>query len=98
MAIGTIQLTLDTFACNHVSNIVVVSGDYKSRFINAFITAKGVPISIEQSAIVCINASRPDGEENPFEGGVNEDGSVYVPLTQWMSDVAGRVKCNISVK
>lgn len=97
MAIGTIQLTLDTFACNHVSDIVVVRGDYESRFINAFITAKGTPILVAPTAAVAINAHRPDGQENPFAGTVNEDGSVCVPLAQWMSDVVGRVKCNISV-
>lgn len=97
MAIGTIQLTLDTFACNHVSDIVVVRGDYESRFINAFITAKETPILVAPTARVAINAHRPDGQENPFAGTVNEDGSVCVPLAQWMSDVVGRVKCNISV-
>ena len=97
MAIGTIWLTLDTFAYNHISDIVVVRGDYEARFIQAHITAKGITIPVSSTAAVTINARRPDGASKSFYGSANEDGSVSAPLTQWMSDIVGRVECSISV-
>ena len=97
MAIGTIRLTLDTFSYNHISDIVVVRGDYEARFIEAFIAAKGVTIPVSSTAAVMINARRPDEKSKSFYGSANEDGSVSVPLTQWMSDIVGRVECSISV-
>ena len=47
--------------------------------------------------MVIINALREDNEAQAFGGTVNEDGTVTVPITYWMLELDGQVKCDISV-
>ena len=51
----------------------------------------------DNSIKVIINAERPDGQSKGFDGEVNEDGTVTVPLHSWMLEMEGSVICDISV-
>jgi hypothetical protein len=55
------------------------------------------PVEIPQNATVTINAHRTDGGQKSFEGVVNGDNTVTVPLAYWMLELDGTVKCDISV-
>ena len=91
------NLTLDTVRRNNIPPLIVPQGDYGARVIRAVITEQGKPVTVESAAAVSIVAERSgDGEALAFSGKVNADGSVTVPVTQWMLDVPENyVTCHI---
>lgn len=93
------NLTLDTYQRNKVSPLVVPQGDYGARVIRAKVTDLGKTVIVESTAAVSIVATRSgDGESQAFSGSVNADGTVTVPVTQWMLDVPEEdVTCHIVV-
>lgn len=93
------NLTLDTYQRNKVAPLVVPHGDYGARVIRSKITNLGKPVIVESTAAVSIVATRSvDGESQAFSGSVNADGTVTVPVTQWMLDVPEEdVTCHIVV-
>ena len=96
MAESIIKLTLDTFRENRIQEPVVMQHDYNSRFIDATFTTLGVFEPISAAAEVMINAKRADGQGKSFSGEVNADGTVRVPIDQWMCALDDRVTCTIS--
>ena len=93
------NLTLDTFRKNNIPPLVVPQGDYGAREIRISITNQGKPVSVKKSDAVSIIANRSgDGESKAYSGRVNDDGTVNVPIVQWMLDVPGEdVICHVSV-
>ena len=96
MAEAILDLRLDTVQPNRVRLVYGVQNDYNSRYICARFLANGTQISIEKTASPSINAKRPDGEKRSFPGTVNADGTVKVPVTQWMLEVPGEVKASVA--
>ncbi|MBQ7347818.1 MAG: hypothetical protein IJW55_07660 [Clostridia bacterium] len=91
-----IKLTLDTFRENRVQEPVVTQYDYGSRFMDVTMTTMGVFQPIPSTALVLINVTRADGESDSFSGEVNADGTVRVPINQWMTALDDRVKYTVS--
>jgi hypothetical protein len=91
-----IKLVLDTFRQNRIAPVFSMVGDYGEREIRAIITCDGDPHAVPVTAEVTINAKRPDGQKKRFSGAANGDGSVTVPITQWMLELRGGVECTIS--
>ena len=93
------NLTLDTTRKNNIPPLVVPQNDYGARVIRARITDLGTPVNVESTAAVSIVATRKgDGESLAFSGTVNSDGSVTVPVTQWMLDLPDEdVTCHVVV-
>ncbi len=91
-----IKLKLDTIRENRIQEPVVMQHDYNSRFIEATFTVDGAVVPIVATAAVMINAKRSDGKSKSFPGEVNADGTVLVPIAQWMTELDDRVKCTIS--
>ena len=91
------KITLDVYKPNLFKLIVAKQGDSNSRFLKATIVNDGRKIDIPITAKALINASRVDGQAKSFEGCVNADGTVTVPLTHWMLEVGGVVLCDISI-
>ena len=98
MVKATIKKVLDTVRPNRNVTIVAVKGDYNARFVEAVIAVDGSPVDVSQSAVCTINAHREDGESKAFVGEINANGTVTVPITQWMLDIPDTdCRCNISV-
>lgn len=93
---GTVKRVFDTTRPNTAKPIYASGGDYNIRKIRAIICTDGDPIDVPSTASVAINARRPDGESKSFPGTANGDGSVTVPVAQWMLEVEGDVRCSIS--
>ena len=91
------SLSLDVSRQNRVRAILAKQFDNDSRFLKIQLNNEGEPIAVAPTSTVLINATRADGESESFSGYVNDDGSVTVPITYWMLEVTGRVKCDISV-
>lgn len=82
------NLTLDTYQKNNIPPLVIPQGDYGARVIRVRITEQGRPVTVTTSEAASIVAERSgDGESKAFSGTVNEDGTVNVPVTQWMLDL-----------
>ncbi len=97
MAQITKEIIVDVSRENRFRALVAKQNDVESRFIKATICSEGVKIEISSAATVTINAERADGTSKAFAGTVNTDGTVTVPLTSWMLELAATLRCSISV-
>ena len=93
----TREITVDVSKRNTFSAIVAKQLDTNSRFLKVTLTDLGEVITVPTTAQVVINALRDDGESKSFLGTANADGTVTVPLTPWMLELDGDVKCDVSV-
>ena len=93
------ELTIDVTKPNVFQAIVAKQYDMNTRFIKATFADGGRPIDIpkSQTLSVIINAERKDGQSKGFDGVINDDGTVTVPLHSWMLELDGTVVCDISV-
>lgn len=93
----TREISVDVAKRNVFSAIVAKQFDTNSRFLKVTLTNLGEKIIVPLSAVVTINAEREDGNSAAFLGSANDDGTVTVPLTQWMLALDGEVKCDVSI-
>lgn len=93
------NLTLDTYQRNKILPLVIPQHDYGARYIRVRITEQGENVSVASGSVVSIIAERKaDGSSAAFSGSVNADGSVLVPVTQWMLDApSDDVDCHVAV-
>jgi hypothetical protein len=93
------ELNIEVSKPNVFQAVVAKQYDMNTRFIKATFVDYGEKITIPQSATlkVVINALRNDGEAKGFDGVINDDGTVTVPLHSWMLELVGTVICDISV-
>lgn len=91
------ELAIDVAKKNKLPKIKAKQYDNKTRFIKATITNEGEKLTIGSAKTVTINALREDNVSKSFEGAVNEDGTVLVPITYWMLEIEGMVECDISI-
>ena len=93
------ELNIEVSKPNVFQAIVAKQYDMNTRFVKATLVDNGEKITINQSPTlkVIINALRSDGESNGFDGVINDDGTVTVPLHSWMLELVGTVTCDISV-
>lgn len=93
------ELNIEVSKPNVFQAVVAKQYDMNTRFIKATFVDSGDKIYIDPNATVSvvINAVRPDGVAKGFEGKVNDDGTVTVPLHSWMLELDGTVVCDISV-
>lgn len=90
-------ISIDVAKENIFKPIVAKQTDYDSRFLKVRLTNEGEQIDIKPTSVVAINARRENDEAKAFLGEVNEDGTVTVPITNWMLEMNGQLKCDISV-
>ena len=93
----TKQISVDVAQENVIKSIVAKQYDNDSRFLKVRLTNEGKQINVNPTSVVTINALREDDEAKAFAGTVNEDGTVTVPITNWMLELDGQIKCDISV-
>lgn len=93
------ELKIEVSKPNIIQAIVAKQYDMNTRFLKVTLVDCGNTITISPSATkkVVINAERPDGQSKGFEGVINDDGTVTVPLHSWMLELDGTVICDISV-
>jgi len=97
MAEITKSLSVDVAKKNTFQAIVAKQGDTASRFLKIQLMNEGEPISVDSSSSVTINARRSDEQSKTFLGSANADGTVTVPLTQWMLAIDGLMTCSVTV-
>lgn len=97
MAIIYKQISVDVSSENRFHPIIAKQYDSNSRFLTVQLTHEGQPIFVNMTSTVTINALREDGEASCFRGSVNENGTIIVPISSWILELDGQVKCDISV-
>ena len=85
------EIAVDVAARNVFQAIVAKQNDSNSRFLKVTLCNEGTKIEVPSTATVSINAKRA------FDGTVNSDGTVEVPITTWMLELDDVVRCSISV-
>ena len=93
------ELDVEVTKQNIFQAIVAKQYDMNTRFLKVTFMDCGNRIDIPyiETAKVVINAERKDGQSDAFEGVINDDGTVTVPLHSWMLQLDGTVICDISV-
>ena len=96
------ELKVEVSKPNIFQAIVAKQYDMNTRFLKVTLVDDGniieIPKRTDGSIKVIINAERPDGGKNGFEGEVNgDDDTVTVPLHSWMLEIEGTVVCDISI-
>ena len=93
------ELNIEVSKPNMFQAVVAKQYDMNTRFIKATFVDNGDKILFtpSETLTVIINAERPDGESRGFDGVINSDGTVTVPLHSWMLELVGTVICDISV-
>lgn len=93
------EITVDVTKPNVFQAIVAKQYDMNTRFLKVTFADCGNKIDIPFTAtsMVVINAERKDGQSKGFDGVINDDGTVTVPLHSWMLELDGSVICDISV-
>ena len=93
------ELNVEVTKPNIFQAIVAKQYDMNTRFLKVTFVDCGTRIDIPftETTKVVINAERTDGQSKGFDGKINEDGTVIVPLHSWMLELEGTVICDISV-
>jgi len=97
MATITREISVDVAQLNRFAAIVAKQYDKQSRYLKVTLLNQGEAIKVDSASTAVINARREDETSKTFEGTVNSDGTVTVPLTYWMLELDGTVECDISV-
>ena len=93
------ELKIEVSKPNIFQAVVAKQYDMNTRFIKATLVdgTDIVRIPSRPTVKAIINAERPDGLSKGFDGEVNSDGTVTVPLHSWMLELEGTVICDISI-
>lgn len=93
------ELSIEVTKPNIFQALVAKQYDMNTRFLKVTLMDCGTRIDVPniETAKVVINAERKDGQSKGFDGVINEDGTVTVPLHSWMLELDGTVICDISV-
>lgn len=93
------EINVEVTKPNIFQALVAKQYDMNTRFLKVTLMDCGTRIDVPyiETAKVVINAERKDGQSKGFEGTINEDGTVTVPLHSWMLELDGTVICDISV-
>lgn len=91
------KMVLDVADRDTVQSIVARQGDSATRFVRLRLTSFGEPICVEESAIALLNVKNAANERLAFEGEVNSDGTLTLPINAWMLQNMGVLQCDVSV-
>ena len=94
----TKEITVDVARKTRFQALVVAKqNDDNSRFLKITVCNDGARLTVSSTSTATINAERADGQSKAFRATINDDGTVTAPLTCWMLDVDGVLRCSISI-
>ena len=92
------EITLDVAGTsNRYTTVRAKQGDSYSRKIHAKITNAGMVYQVSAGSTVMINFRRYDDYTKSFEGEVEEDGTVTLPLPYWALELPYSVTCDVAI-
>lgn len=91
------KLMLDVADRDGAQTVVARQGDNATRFLSVRLFSCGEPLCVEESATVIINVKNASGEVRAFEGTVNADGALILPINAWALRSVGTVQCDVSI-
>ncbi len=93
----TKKITVDVSRENRFEPIPAKQLDNGSRYLEIELQSDGEALTVPSGATVLVNARRDDGAARSFAGTVGTGGKITVPLTSWMLELDGMVRCDVSV-
>lgn len=91
------KMMLDVADRDAVQSIVARQGDSATRFVRLRLASFGEPMRVEESASVVLNVKKASGELRAFDGEVNSDGTLTLPINAWMLQSIGVLQCDASI-
>lgn len=90
------SIKLNVSEKNVLKPLILKQKDSNSRFIDcAFM--HGRFMLLIRTGMVVLNVTRADGQHKSFAGTINDNGTVRIPVTNWMVENAGMIECDVSV-
>lgn len=97
MSVITKSVTVDCSLPNRLNISYGKQADVSSRFLNVTITDNNNKISIPITETVIVNCKRADEQTRSFYGTVESDGTVTIPVPNWLLEKSGGATVDISV-
>lgn len=91
------KMMLDVADRDAVQTVVARQGDSATRFLRLRLFSYGEPMRVEEGGTALLNVRNTAGELRAFEGTVNPDGTLTLPLNAWMLRSVGIVQCDVSI-
>lgn len=92
------DITLDVAGgVNRYTTVRAKQGDNLTRLIHAKITNGGKEFPISNTSKVLINFKRYDNETKSFDGEIDGDGTLMLPLPYWALEIPYTVTCDVSI-
>ena len=92
------EITLDVAGtANRYVTVRAKQEDNLSRWIHAKITAGGNKFVVGAESKTYINFKRYDGETKSYDGEIQDDGTLLLPLPFWALELPYMVTCDISI-
>lgn len=93
----TQEITLDLCYENCFKTIIVKQLDENSRYLKVNVTERGKKYTVPDESFITFNVKRSDDQAKRFSGILNEDGTITIPLPNWMLLEPGKHTCNVSI-
>lgn len=81
---------------NVFKSLILKQKDSNSRFIDCAFMHGRFMLLIRAGEVV-LNVTRADGQHRSFAGTINDNGTVRIPVANWMVENAGMIDCDVSV-
>lgn len=81
---------------NVLKTVIAKQKDCNSRHMDCALF-HGRKMLLIRSGDVVVNARRADGQYRSFAGTINDNGTVRIPLSNWMLEEAGTLSCSVSI-
>lgn len=81
---------------NVFKSLILKQNDSNSRFIDCAFMHGRFMLLIRTGTVV-LNVTRADGQHRSFAGTINDNGTVRIPVANWMVENAGMIDCDVSV-
>lgn len=94
------NITLDTIRQDISPKVLAKQHDAGSRYICATIQTNGQAFEFGEirPPTVKLNAKRADGQTNSFNGTIQADDSVLLPIDAWMLTLDDVVECEVLIE
>lgn len=91
------KITLDFTRKSDARVIFASQQDIGTRRFILELTDGGKPYFVDKSTVATVNVLRPDGNSEAFMATIRDDGTLMYVADMWTLELAGEVKCSVSL-
>lgn len=91
------RITLDFTRKSDARVVFASQQDIGTRRFILELTDGGKPYFVDKSVVATVNVLRPDGNAEAFMASIRDDGTLMYIADMWALEIAGEVKCSVSL-